>query len=72
MDAIYEPVNFAVARWIECKDRKKLAQFEKANTANLARDSQGCLSYLTTSEFQLNYCMEEWPEVAFYKTRDIN
>jgi peptide chain release factor 3 len=72
VDAIYEPVDYAVARWIECGDRKKLAEFEKKNTANLARDSQGSLSYLTTSEFQLNYCMEEWPAVEFYKTRDIN
>ena len=72
VDAVYEPVDYAVARWIECNDRKKLAEFEKKNIANLARDSQGCLSYLTTSEFRLNYCMEEWPEVAFFKTRDIN
>jgi len=72
VDAIYEPVNYAVARWIECGDRKELAEFEKMNTANLARDSQGSLSYLTTSEFQLNYCMEEWPTVEFYKTREIN
>jgi len=72
VDAVYEPVDLAVARWIECNDRQKLAEFEKKNTANLAKDSQGCLSFLTTSEFQLNYCMEEWPEVAFYKTRDIN
>jgi peptide chain release factor 3 len=72
VDAIYEPVNFAVARWIECNDRKKLAEFEKKNTANLARDSQGSLSYLTTSEFQLNYCKDEWPGVEFYKTRDIS
>ena len=72
VDAIYEPVNLSVARWIECDDRKKLAEFEKKNTSNLARDSQGSLSFLTTSEFQLNYCMEEWPEVEFYRTRDIN
>ena len=72
VDAIYEPVDFSVARWVECGDRKKLAEFEKKNTCNLARDSQGSLSFLTTSEFQLNYCMEEWPEVEFYKTRDIN
>ena len=72
VDAIYEPVDFSVARWIECDDRKKLAEFEKKNTHNLARDSQGSLSFLTTSEFQLNYCMEEWPEVEFYKTREIN
>lgn len=72
VDAVYEPVDLSVARWIECGDRIKLAEFEKKNTANLARDSQGSLSFLTTSEFQLNYCMEEWPEVQFYKTRDIN
>ena len=72
VDAVYEPVDFSVARWIECGDRKKLAEFEKKNTSNLARDSQGSLSYLTTSEFQLNYCMEEWPAVEFYKTREIN
>ena len=65
-------MNYAVARWIECGDRKKLAEFEKKNSANLARDSLGSLSFLTTSEFQLNYCMEEWPAVAFYKTREIN
>ena len=72
VDAICEPVNLSVARWVECGDRKKLQEFEKKNTASLARDSQGSLSFLTTSEFQLNYCMEEWPEVEFYKTRDIN
>ena len=72
VDAIYEPVDLSVARWVECGDRKKLQEFEKKNTASLARDSQGSLSFLTTSEFQLNYCMEEWPEVEFYKTRDIN
>jgi len=71
VDAIYEPVDYAVARWIGCGDRKILAEFEKRNSANLARDSQGCLSYLTTSEFLLKYCMKEWPGVEFYKTRDI-
>jgi len=71
VDAIYEPVNFTVARWIACDDRRKLAEFEKVNATNLARDSQGRLSFLTTSEFQLEYCMKEWPEVVFHKTRDI-
>ncbi len=73
VDAVYEPAgDYALARWVECDDPKKLAEFEKQNTANLARDSQGCLSYLTSSEFLLNYCMERWPEIAFHKTRDIN
>ncbi len=71
VDAVYEPIDLSVARWVECNDRKRLAEFEKKNAANLARDSQGCLSYLTTSEFQLKYCMQRWPEITFLKTRDI-
>jgi peptide chain release factor 3 len=72
VDAIYEPVNFNVARWVRCDDRKKMAEFEKKNIANMAIDAEGCLSFLTTSEWQLNYCMEEWPEIEFFKTREVN
>jgi len=71
VDAVYEPVDYNVARWIGCPDRKTLAEFEKRNIANLARDAEGCLSYLTVSEWQLNYCQEQWPGVEFYKTRDV-
>jgi len=72
VDAIYEPVDIHVARWVGCKDQKKLAAFEKENISNMARDAEGCLSYLTTSEWQLDFCTEEWPDIAFFKTREIN
>jgi peptide chain release factor 3 len=72
VEAVYEPVEFAVARWVDCGDRKKLAEFERANPANLARDADGCLSFLTTSEWQLGYYMEKWPDIKFQKTREIN
>jgi len=72
VDAVYEPVDIAVARWIECNDRKKMAEFEKKHLANLARDAEGRLSFLTTSEWQLGYCMENWPDIDFFKTRDFN
>ena len=49
-----------------------MAEFEKKNMANLARDAQGCLSFLTTSEWQLDFCMKEWPDIKFFKTRDIS
>jgi len=71
-DAIYEAVNFNVARWVRCDDRKKMAEFEKKNIANMARDAEGSLSFLTTSEWQLGYSMKEWPEIEFFKTREIN
>jgi len=72
VDAVYEPVDFNVARWVTCDDRKKMEAFEKKYQANLATDAQGCLSFLTTSEWQLGFCMEQWPEIAFHKTREVN
>jgi peptide chain release factor 3 len=60
-----------VARWVNCEDRKKLADFEKNNQANLARDAEGSLSFLTTSEWQLGFSMEAWPDIEFVKTREI-
>ena len=71
VDASYEPVDFAVARWVGCDDRKKMAEFEKENRANMAIDAEGCLSFLTTSEWQLEYCMKQWPEIQFHKTREV-
>ena len=72
VDAAYENVNFNVARWVACDDRKKMAEFEKAYSNQMARDAEGSLSFLTTSEWQLDFCMEEWPAIRFYKTRELN
>ncbi|MBW2175822.1 MAG: peptide chain release factor 3 [Deltaproteobacteria bacterium] len=71
VDAEYEPVNFSVARWVDCKDPKKLAEFEKNNQANMARDAEGSLSFLTTSEWQLGFNQEAWPDIEFLKTREL-
>ncbi len=71
VDAVYEPVDYTVSRWVACEDRKKMVEFEKHNSSNLAKDAEGCLTYLTTSLWQLNYCMEQWPAIAFFKTRDV-
>ncbi len=49
-----------------------MAEFEKKNTANMARGAEGCLSFLTTSEWQLGYFMKEWPEIVLFKERKIN
>jgi peptide chain release factor 3 len=71
VDAVYEPADYSVARWVGCNDRKKLAEFEKKNMANIARDAEGCLSYLAASDWKLGFCMEQWPDIEFYKTRDV-
>ncbi|MCK4507898.1 MAG: peptide chain release factor 3, partial [Desulfuromonadales bacterium] len=70
VDAIYESVDYATARWISCSDPKKLAEFEKKSQANLALDAEGNLSYLAPSEWRLGYVMEQWPDIEFAKTRE--
>jgi peptide chain release factor 3 len=49
-----------------------MTEFEKNNSANLAVDAEGHLSFLAASEWRLGHCMEQWPEIEFYKTRDMN
>ena len=71
VDAVYEPVNYHVARWIDCSDPEKMSEFEKNNRSGIVRDSEGSLAFLTTSEWQLDYYMEKWPDIEFYKTREI-
>jgi peptide chain release factor 3 len=70
VDAVYESVDYATARWVGSDDPKKLAEFEKKNQASLAIDSEGNLSYLAPSEWRLGYVMEQWPDIDFAKTRE--
>ena len=72
VDALYEGIDFATARWIACADRGKLEEFEKKNQANLALDAEGNLTYLAPSEWRLGYVIEQWPDVTFLKTREHN
>jgi peptide chain release factor 3 len=72
VDAMYEPVEYATARWIECSDKRKLAEFEKKCKANLAYDAENNLTFLASSEWRLQHTIEQWPEVEFAKTREHN
>nr|WP_320056128.1 peptide chain release factor 3 [Desulfuromonas thiophila] len=70
VDAVYEGVDYATARWIGCDDRKMAAEFEKKNRASLARDAEGNLAFLASSEWRLQHTVEQWPQVRFHKTRE--
>ncbi len=70
VDAVYEPVQYATARWIESDNKKKLAEFEHKNQGALAHDAEGNLTYLAASEWRLGHVEEQWPEIVFVKTRE--
>lgn len=68
----YEPVDLSVARWVTCKDNEKLKKFIRENQSAIATDSEGWTTFLTTSEYQLGFAVEEWPDIEFHKTREYN
>ena len=71
VDATYEAFEAQRARWVD-GEKKMLDEFEKKNAPRLARDMEGNLTYLAPSEWQLNYMMEQWPDMIFHRTREHN
>ena len=70
VDAIFEPVGVATARWVRCKDAKRLEEFREKNAFNLAIDGSGALVYLAPTRINLQLTTERWPEVELLATRE--
>ena len=70
VDAGYEMVDYATARWISCDDSKKLEAFKEKNPANIALDAEGQLAFLAVSEWWLSHTMKIFPDIVFHKTRE--
>ncbi len=70
VDAAFEPVAVTTARWLDCDDPKKLADFEKKLREHVARDGAGELTYLAPSRVNLQLTMERWPDIRFHTTRE--
>jgi peptide chain release factor 3 len=70
VEAIYEGVNVATARWVECSDVKKFEEFKRKNQSNLALDGGDNLTYIAPTMVNLNLAQERSPEVEFRATRE--
>lgn len=70
VDAIFEPVSIATARWIKCPDEKTLEEFRDKNAMNLALDAAGELVYLAPTRVNLQLAQERAPNVQFQATRE--
>ena len=70
VEAIYEPVNVATARWVECDDDKKFAEFQRKCADNLAIDGGNHLTYLAPTRVNLSLSEERYPDVVFRSTRE--
>jgi peptide chain release factor 3 len=70
VEAIYESVNVATARWVECGDAKKFEEFKRKNQTNLALDGGDNLTYIAPTMVNLNLASERFPDVEFRATRE--
>jgi len=72
VDAVYEPVDYSTARWVDGEDRKTFERFERMQRSDLAYDAEGYLTYLCANEFRLGYAIKDWPDISFRKTREYS
>ncbi|KKO45544.1 peptide chain release factor 3 [Arsukibacterium ikkense] len=70
VDAIYESVNVATARWVYCDDAKALQEFQNKASSNLALDGGDNLTYIAPTMVNLNLATERYPKISFQKTRE--
>jgi peptide chain release factor 3 len=70
VECLFEPVNVATARWVQCDDPKKFAEFERKAHDNLALDHGENLVYIAPTRVNLNLTEERWPDIVFRKTRE--
>ncbi|MCP1645853.1 peptide chain release factor 3 [Pseudomonas citronellolis] len=70
VECAYEQINVWSARWIECKDEKKLKEFKDKAFENLSVDGGGHLTYLAPTRVNLSLMEERWPDITFRATRE--
>jgi peptide chain release factor 3 len=70
VDALYEPADVQLARWLVFPDDAARKRFEREQAARMARDVDGNPVYLATNQYNLRVTMEYWPKVQFLATRE--
>ncbi len=70
VEAVFENVNVATARWVKCADTAKLEEFKKKTFDNLAIDGSGNLAYIAPTRVNLELAIERWPEIEFLATME--
>ena len=70
VEAIYEPISVATARWVDSEDERAFEVFQRKCSDQLAIDGGGHLTYLAPSRVNLSLAQERYPEVLFRSTRE--
>jgi peptide chain release factor 3 len=68
----FNSVPFYKACWITSRDQRKLEEFTRFKSSNIAEDKDGHLVYLAQSEWFLNTERTNNPEIEFHFTSEIH
>ena len=71
VDCVYDTINVATVRWVNCDDAKKIDDFRKKHADQLALDNADNLTYLAPTTVNLNLTKERWPDIKFAATCEI-
>jgi peptide chain release factor 3 len=69
VDAIYEHISVATARWVYGDDRK-VDEFRRKAEQNLALDGGDNLTYIAPTMVNLSLAQERYPDIDFKTTRE--
>jgi len=70
VEATYEPISVATARWVEADDEKLFAEFQRKAHDNLALDGSDRLTYIAPNMVNLQLAQDKYPDISFNKTRE--
>lgn len=70
VEAIYEPINVATARWVSATEEKHIEELRRKAQTNLALDGGDNLTYIAPTMVNLSITQERHPEVTFHQTRE--
>ncbi|MGY6561508.1 MAG: peptide chain release factor 3 [Luteibaculaceae bacterium] len=67
----FRPLNFYKACWLTTTDKKKLDEFVRIKTFQIAKDKDDNLVYLAPTSFILNMEKGNYPEIKFHTTSEF-
>lgn len=70
VEALFKPVQIAVARWVDGPDPRVLSDFTEKAAQHLATDATGSLVYLAPTRVNLQMTQERWATLTFSATRE--
>ncbi|HWJ88222.1 MAG TPA: peptide chain release factor 3 [Pelagibacterium sp.] len=65
-----EPAQYITARWVKVNDQAQFEKFAALHRLNIAEDRYGDPVFLAPSQWEIDRCAKDFPELVFMATKD--